>query len=85
MNDLQVLTSAEKSLLTNGGSHVELLTFDTNMNIVYATDHDTIYGLEHGPTVLEMVALVIQNVWSVFFLSSDNTNLFLMNRTHNLT
>ncbi len=45
MNDLKLLTALEKQLVNLNGTNIELISFDTNMNTLYASDHDNIYGI----------------------------------------
>lgn len=47
MNDLKLLISSEK-LFNNAADSIELITFDTNMNSIYVSDHNRIYELSNS-------------------------------------
>lgn len=44
MNDLKLLTAFEKKLNIN--KSMDFISFDINMETIYATDHDRIYGID---------------------------------------
>jgi hypothetical protein len=44
MNDIKLLTAFEKKLKIQ--DDLGFITFDTNMNITYVSNHDFIYGIE---------------------------------------
>jgi hypothetical protein len=47
MNDLQLLYATETQLgLNNEKCNLDMVTFDTNMNVIYITDHNHIYGID---------------------------------------
>ena len=43
MNDLKLLNAIETNLPFDGKP--ELTTFDSNMNLIYVSDHSKIYGI----------------------------------------
>jgi hypothetical protein len=45
MNDIKLLNAVEKRLLVRGDD-LEFITFDTNMNVVYVSNHDLICGID---------------------------------------
>lgn len=44
MNDIKLLTAFEKKLKVK--DDLQFVTFDTNMNTTYVSNHDFIYGIE---------------------------------------
>jgi hypothetical protein len=58
MNDLKLLYSFETQLDMSLPS--ELITFDTNMNRVYVTDHNHIYEIDSTDQKVYLIAFIQQ-------------------------
>jgi hypothetical protein len=66
MNDLKLLVSNEKSLVSSADvglkSPFELVTFDSNMNLIYVTDHDQIFQIDENLNATPLFDLVEENL-----------------------
>ena len=85
MNDLKLLYSTETQLSLNKSP--EFITFDTNMNRVYVSDHDKIYEIDSNDLQTlqtfdlnqENIANSIDNKLVLLQFLTESNNLSLVN------
>ena len=93
MNDLKLLVSTETQFFASGDgdNHLEFITFDTNMNSIYACDHDKIYQIDEESNILPVYDLTQENLSNsasnklvVFQFLTESNNISVINESGDL-
>jgi hypothetical protein len=88
MNDLKLLVSNEKSfeISSDVNARLELVTFDTNMNSIYVSNHDQIFQVDEELNFSSIFDLTEENLLNsvsnkllVFEYLTDSNNISVIN------